>query len=452
MNYKTINFRIYLLLVGIVIISGCNAIIRPLSIYRTWQTPVLLGAANDGNLCDISCNSAGDAVAVWTQSDGITNRIWSRHYTIDESWDGAQIIDSNSGAAFVAKVAVNDSGNAFAIWDQSDGINYRIWANCFISGEGWKTAMIIDSTSENAGLSKVAIDAQGNAIAVWCQSDGTNQRIWANHFEIGNGWNTPQIIDSISEYSTSPQVAVDYFGNAIAVWIQYDGSKNRIWANHYSNAIGWDGAQPIDSDTGNVESPQLAIDRSGKAIVVWVQSENNTERIWAIQYTSSKGWGTSQIIDSNPGLENTSFPHVAINSSGYAIAVWVQYNGTVNRIWANHYSTGKGWERAQLISSNSSKGNASFPRVVVDNYGNALAVWAQTETLPNTVRSRIWANHYFYGRCWDNSRIIDNGIWGEMTRPQVAGDDSGNAIAVWIQSDAVSQFSVWASTYSSYSE
>ena len=76
------------------------------------------------------------------------------------------------------------------------------------------------------------MDSSGNAVAVWQQSDGTRNNIWANRFVPGLGWATAEIIETDNAGDANfPQIATDSTGNAVAVWQQSDGTRNNIWAN-----------------------------------------------------------------------------------------------------------------------------------------------------------------------------------------------------------------------------
>lgn len=95
----------------------------------------------------------------------------------------------------------------------------------------WGTALLIETDSNSAGSSQVGFDGSGNAIAVWFQSDGPRMNIWANRYVAGTGWVLPQLIETDSDSGYWPQVGVDESGNAVAVWQQYDGTRWNIWAN-----------------------------------------------------------------------------------------------------------------------------------------------------------------------------------------------------------------------------
>lgn len=47
-------------------------------------------------------------------------------------WDAAKMIESaNAGDAVVPQVAMDDSGNATAVWNQFDGPYYSIWSSTY---------------------------------------------------------------------------------------------------------------------------------------------------------------------------------------------------------------------------------------------------------------------------------------------------------------------------------
>ena len=110
--------------------------------------------------------------------------------------------------------------------------------------------------------------------------------IQANRYTVGTGWGTVTPLETNNRnFGSSPQIAVDNIGNAIAVWEHYDGTHNYIWANRYTAGGGWGAAGPIEPDNGGgAYEPQVALDGSGNAIAVWRQWDGTNTRIWASRY------------------------------------------------------------------------------------------------------------------------------------------------------------------------
>ncbi len=411
-----------------------------------WQVATLIETDNAGHARSpqVAVDSNGNAVAVWRQSDGTRNNIWSNRYVVGTGWGTAQLIETdNAGSAESPQVAVDGSGNAVAVWHQSDGSRYNIWSNRYVAGTGWGTAQLIETDNAGGAYSpQVAVDANGNAVSVWYQSDGSRNNIWANHYLPGFGWGTAQLIETDNAGSAdSPQVAVDGSGNAVAVWRQYDGTRYSVWANRYVAGTGWGTAQLIETDNaGDAWGPQVAVDGSGNAVAVWYQWDGTRYNIWSNYYVAGTGWGTAQLIetDNAGGAWN---PQVAVDGSGNAVAVWYQSDGSRNNIWSDRYVSGTGWGTAQLIETDNA-GSAGSPQVALDASGNAVAVWHQSDG----THYNLWSNRYVSGTGWGTAQLIETDNAGGASTPQVAVDGSGNAVAVWYQSDG-SRNNIWSNRF-----
>lgn len=410
-----------------------------------WGIAELIETDNDGDAryVEVAVDSNGNAMAVWRQNDGIRNNIWANRYHVGTGWGTATLIENdNTGNAFYPNVAVDDSGNAIAVWYQFDGVRTNILANRYVEGVGWDTATLIETDNAgNANNPEVDVDSGGNAIAVWYQSDGTRLNILANHFVIGLGWSTPTLIETDNTGSAfRPEVAIDSNGNAMAVWYQYDGTRYNIWANRYVAGTGWGTASLIETDNaGDAYYPKVAMDGSGNAIAVWHQDNGTSYNVWANRYVVGTGWGTPTIIET----ENADAypPRVAVDGSGNAIAMWYQHDGTRLSIWANRYVVETGWGTASLVETDD-VGDASYPEVAVDSSGNAIAVWRQDDG----TRTNIWANHYVKGIGWGSPTLIETDNVGGTNEPKIAVDGSGNAIAAWHQYDSTRD-NIWANRY-----
>jgi len=125
--------------------------------------------------------------------------MFAARYVVGPGWGTPVVIESNTGDADFPRVAVNGNGDAMALWKQFNGVNYDIWANRYnVGSHSWGTATLIESSSQDASETWVAIDNSGNAMAVWRQSDGVdpNPSIWANRYDAVSGsWGTATLIE-----------------------------------------------------------------------------------------------------------------------------------------------------------------------------------------------------------------------------------------------------------------
>ncbi|HUX90259.1 MAG TPA: hypothetical protein VMV48_06165 [Gallionellaceae bacterium] len=410
----------------------------------------------------IAVDPSGNAVAVWVQVDstGTYLNIWANHYTVaTHTWGTAAPLETGVGFSSNPQIAIDANGNALAVWQQ-DGdataaVRDDIWANRYSASSGtWGTAVLIETDNAGPAVSpQIAFDLTGNAMAVWLQSNGTSSQIRSNSYSAGSGtWGTTAtIIEPVSlGASSTPQIAIDANGNALVVWSRYDGTGT-IMSNRYAAGSGW-GAASVIGGAGGL--PQIAIDANGNALAVWSQSDGSNRNIWANRYSAGSGWGTAALIEWTGG--DADNPQIAFDVSGNALAVWQQNSGfgTNERIWSNRYTAGSGWggfpALIQTDISGGSTANAVEPQIVIDAAsGNALAVWVQPDGASDNTPD-IWINRYTPGSGWGTTanlgQVRINTAGAPAGQPQIAIDANGNAVVVWYQSDGTND-SIWYNRY-----
>jgi phage terminase large subunit-like protein len=400
----------------------------------------------DANEPQVVVDPSGNAVAIWYQWDGSNYTIYSNRYdALSGMWGTAQAIESNTGGAYDPQVAIDLDGNAVAIWYQRDGSNYTIYSNRYDALSGmWGTAQAIESNTGGAYDPQVAIDSSGNAVAVWYRYDGSYWSIYSNRYDaLSDMWGTAQAIEGNTGHAYYPQVAVDPDGNAVAVWTEDDGGNYNIYSNRYDAlSCTWGTAQAIEGNTGNAYYPQVAVDPDGNAVAVWYQWDGTYYTIYSNRYDALSGtWGTVQAIESN--TRDAFAPQVAVDPDGNATVVWCQEDGTYYTIYSNRYDAVSGtWGTAQAIEGNTLE--AASPQVAVDLDGNAVAVWNQWDGTYYT----IYSNRYNAALgTWGTAQAIE-GNAEDAYYPQVAVDPMSNAVAVWLQFDNDGiYYSIWANWF-----
>lgn len=403
----------------------------------------------------VAFDAAGNGAAVWSQFDGLRKNVWASRYTASTTtWSTPVLIETNNtGDADFPQLALDSAGNALVVWEQSDGTRRNIWTNRYTAAtQGWGTAQLLETDDVSfANAPYIAVDTNGNGMAVWEQSDGIRKNIWARRYDGASGqWEVASVIEASGEDANTPQVAVDANGVFIAVWRGYDGvvhQRYNLWANRYVAGVGWGSAALISNNTTdpgaisdalvsrNVDTPHVAMDAAGNALAVWAQDNS----IYANRYTVGAGWGAAQLIESDVNWAAAA-PRIAMAANGNAYAVWEQYADTVlgdatppfKNIMVNRYVPSLGWQSSTLIETNNT-GHAQTPQVAVDGFGNATVVWRQWDV----THYSIWSNRYFRASGqWDTAALIETDNTGDAINPQVAVDAAGNALVVWSQQDA----------------
>jgi hypothetical protein len=233
----------------------------------------------------VAVNASGNAIAVWSQSDGTRVNIWASRFVPapNARWGTPEPVETdNAGDAGYAQVAMNDAGDAIVVWHQSDGTRRNVLANRYVAGH-WGTPQLVEhDDAGDAGNPQVAMDPSGNAVVAWHQAS----RYMANHCPPSGECGTPRLLGNDStHYIDSPQVAMDAKGNALIVWHQHDGPRSNVWAEYYAASIGWGAAYHLENDdAGDATCPEVAMNASGDAIVVWWQSDGTYRNVVARRY------------------------------------------------------------------------------------------------------------------------------------------------------------------------
>jgi hypothetical protein len=197
-----------------------------------WGTPleVDISAAISFKEAALAIMRGPAELVAWSAPQGI----WANRHT--SAWTGAVMIRNVAANTTVSKLQlVSDSRgtNAFAIWLENDGARSSVWASRF-SANTWSPAVNIEAvTTGNADSPSLALEPSGIAVAAWSHA-ATHVDIWANRYAPESGWGTAlRIENDDAGDAASPSVAVDAHGDAQAVWQQSDGTRVNVVSSRF---------------------------------------------------------------------------------------------------------------------------------------------------------------------------------------------------------------------------
>ena len=377
-------------------------------------------------------DATGNAIAVWR--NGSTGQIQASRYDIETNqWQiNPENISPSSQTSITPQIAMDTDGNAIAVWQNSS--TGKIQTNRYnIEANQWQiTPEDISPNSQTSITPQIAIDINGNAIAVWQNS--TIQQIQVNRYNIQtNQWQvTPEnISQAIGIGSSTPQISIDGTGNAISIW--QNNITVIIQANRYNIETNQWQINPEDISFTIANKPQLAMDTIGNAIAVW--RNLNTAKIQASKYDfETNQWQTTPEDISST---NTNDPQLAMDTIGNAIAVWQRdISGTSIKIQTNKFEveeeekkeTTFAWQKINNLSTNGK--NTFDPQAAIgcqESTGNAVAVWRISDGKNYIIQtSRYNANT----ETWPTSEDISAS--GQIAYdPHVAVNETGSAIFIW---------------------
>lgn len=300
----------------------------------SWSAPIDISqpGSDSSQIPQVAVDPAGNAVAVWARNNGSFTIMQAATLSFGGAWSTPVDISPTNKDSFSPQVGVDSSGNAVAIWTEvTDQI---IQGATLPFGGDWTTLVNISSTSDLSNVPILAVDPSGNAVATWTALSAGNFFIQASTLPFGSSWSLPVNVSSAGFVSLESEVSVDQFGNAIALWIEPIGSDIFILAASLPFGGSWSSPVTISAAGGQAFDPQVAFDSAGNAIAVWDCFDGVNTLIQAAMLPFGGSW--SSPVDISDAGQDSSFPQIAIDPTGYAVVDWT--NETLMVIQANTWT------------------------------------------------------------------------------------------------------------------
>jgi hypothetical protein len=263
-----------------------------------WEHPVAISAPGDhGSAPVVAIGHGGDMVAGWVvyepetvpcsmpsgvpcvlilkNKDSIRLAFRPRRGTWQPSVTVA--VDESANEP---RVALDDAGNATAIWSTNGVAHTAIESSFRPAGGNWQTPVPIEASHEphvatdvNASL-QLAVDATGEATASWDHSGpGATTAIKSASRGSTGAWQTPIVVSGGDQHASGVRLAVNASGTATAVWsCQVNPPHYPIFvrAAVRPTASGeWQA--PVYLAAGEGWQPDVAVSRDSKVVALWDQ-------------------------------------------------------------------------------------------------------------------------------------------------------------------------------------
>jgi len=356
------------------------------------------------------------------------------------TWLAPSPLSAPGQSADTPQVSVNGRGDALAVWRRLDpkSAHYVIEASGRPAGSGsWQTPVTISDTKHESSLPVVGIDAAGDAVAVWLSFDGSEYSIEAaTRPGLGGSWQKPVTLHALGATTVTepqPDLAVDANGDAVAIWERLEGAEDLAEAAAMPAGGSWRAAETLSKQVENLHTPEVAIDAAGDATAVWEENIGGVVRIDASTKRAGGKWQTAVTLSAAPGNANEA--RVAMNARGDAVAVWERFEGEEHVEVAGRPVASGGWEKpVALTQPELNKGEPAAQQVAIDGQGNAVVVWSRADM--KTKQDFIEAAVGQISGAAFKSPVMISGPGGNVEEgPIVAADGKGDAIVVWEQSN-----------------
>lgn len=290
----------------------------------TFGPPVAIASVPGKNASEpsVAINDAGAMMIVWYLTNSDTDGKQTVYGAFRQPGGGFTTAPISTTDIWnqSPRVVLDATGKATVVWSYWDG-SINIARVRILSANGTLGTQRDLSPSAPTGypmFATVGLDGAGNALAVWSHWNGAAFDVeGASRLAASDTWtNLPAFGQSASaSFGSEPQVAVDPDGNAVAIW---RAANNTIQAASRAGG-GAFGAAQLGISAPTAVSPRVVLDSAGSAVGVWRRSDAEGSRIEAATRPLGGLFGSVKTLSKQFSVSD---PALSIDGLGNAFAVW----------------------------------------------------------------------------------------------------------------------------------
>jgi hypothetical protein len=404
-----------------------------------WSEPLSISQAGlAGSEPQVAIDAAGNTTVVWVSGNSPSRNVRSAYRPAGGPWEASISLLAGILDCHDPQLAVNPAGAAVVVADCDAGAAGMNSSDRASAGGTWAQSLVPGSTS---GVEpRLALDNAGNAVAVWEKTDNTVQ---SSYRPAAGSWAGALQASPIGAVALNPQVAISPTGMAWAIWRHKLNRKAgdpvvTVEAIRRQGSAAWSAPTLRDltlapSETSPVAEgePQIKWNANGQRMAAWANRPPSGAAFMQERWGNGGDFGgwSEPPISLSDGTRNVEVPQIAIDGQARGVAVWRSFDASGLGVRASTTAAINGsWSASAPLATNQT---ALEPQLAIDPAGDATAVWP-------AIGGIISAASRPAGGAFGAVAPIKAG----GTDPRVAMDAAGNAIVVWAQLGATIEFAV----------
>jgi hypothetical protein len=369
----------------------------------------------------VALDESGNGWVTWTQTNGTRKEVRARHYDgAAATWGTEEIIDGGSGSAaqFMHQYPGAGAGPCRLQSTSSGARTIASWLDGAFPESGTPRVSLHDRekggwTATSLGAAgatqvRAAVGADGSAAASWVQG-GLKISTYR-----GGAWAAETTIYP-GEVSLNGEILVSADGTVIASWSTKKGvfvSKGRDQSFSEPVLI----SSEIDRAGGVSHLARLP---EGGVLAVWIQSDGISDSVfWSRLDATMNAWLPAAKVERLP--EAATNPALATNAAGSAVAAWSTGTFQNGHTFATLYRSGAGWSTPVMVDN----AGQYAPRVGIDAAGTAMVVISGVTSVVKFTQTRD-------GITWTPIKDLPTTKPVPPSQWELAVAANGGAVVVW---------------------
>ena len=293
-----------------------------------------------------------------------------------------------------SSVAIDTSGDSFAVWQRDNGPLLTIEAAVRPAGGAWQPAVELSAPGEQAFDPVLAVDSRGDVVVAWTSEPGFATGDPSEVVEVAlrpapsSTWQAPVPLTTPADQAAGPAVAIDSAGGTAVVWQVRTATTLMLKGSVRSPSTGeWAPAQEVAAPI-DATDPQLAgltIDPAGNVLALWGRTNQNgaPEAVQSAERPAVTGLWQEPVDIAIPGADVTEpGSPLAIDPAGDAVVLLDDATTSALDAVLRPAATGV-WQAPVVISPpgvDAAEGAVGF-----DPQGNATATWVVYDASHNSI-------------------------------------------------------------------
>ena len=285
----------------------------------------------------------------------------------------------------------------------------------------------VSNNSDYSFTPQVAVDAAGNIYAVWEDDTANNSNIlFSRSTDGGAAFSAPRNLSNSSGWSFGPRLLVDSQGGINVVWVDpTPGNQDIFFTRSTDGGLTFSMPQNLSNDPADSGNPQMAADSSGNISVVW-ENDDVTNGVLFTHSTDGTTFSAPVNLAKNP---SGSFgPQIAVGADGSINVAWEDdFNFQSDISFSRSTDKGATFSTPKNVSSNA--GNSFVTQIAVDLSGNIYVAWM--DNTPGNY-AILLSRSADQGVTFSSPKNLSNSP-GDSGNPQIGVDANGGTYVIWQQ-------------------
>ncbi len=366
--------------------------------HAAWLTPRVLSAVGAGDQ-RVAVDVRGNVTVAWAMDAGTGHGVVDAAYRPAGGRFGSSRAVSSPGLWAGPDLGVDRTGRATLVWANGNPPDVVVRVATRPAGGAVGPARTLDGPYHFVFSPRVAVNARGDAVAVWITTDSPLDSGSPGHFVLraafrraGGTFGPPADVYAFDNDVTPRfELGIDANGGAALVLGSSRFPESAVHA-FYRRAGGTFGtprtmavasAETTPNATFSaVGAPELAMDGHGDALAAWTASGSGDTVAQAAYRPAGGRWDSPVEVTDAGSCCNDTY-RIALDAHGGALAVWVDIQGAVR---VSTRTERGGWERSHALSRPGDRALTEPPAVAVGSRGDVIVAW--TALVPAGLRSR----------------------------------------------------------------